>query len=508
MPLLDKLQKELLFFFKIDLKSKETISMSMLSIFMEFILIINMLLAFVITFLERRKASSTWAWLMVLVYLPIVGFPLYIIMGQNMSKRKIFKWDKQTHDFIKKIVAAQKQDLRKLPYPGNPPLLEEYKELIYMNLNIGEATYSKNNGVKIFTNGTDKFTSLFADIHSAKEHIHLVYYIIRDDALGNRLADALVERAQAGVSVRFLYDDGGSRRLSRKYLNRLRQAGVQVEAFFPGKLPLINWRMNYRNHRKLVIIDGKVGYIGGFNIGEEYVGLNPKFGFWRDTHLRIAGDAVKDIQLRFMLDWNQASKHKMDLSGPYYHFDLLKQGDVGLQIVSSGPDNEWEQIKQGYIKMISSAKNYIFVQTPYFIPDDSVLDVLKVAAVSGVDVRIMIPNKPDHPFVYWATYSYIGEMLKAGARIYTYENGFLHAKTIIVDDKIASVGTANIDVRSFRLNFEVNAFIYHVDTAEELARIFLDDISHSTELTWELYQQRSLWIKFKESISRLLSPVL
>ena len=249
-----------------------------------------------------------------------------------------------------------------------------------------------------------------------------------------------------------------------------------------------------------MIIDGKIGYMGGFNVGDEYLGLNKKFGYWRDTHLRIKGSAVYAIQTRFILDWNQAS-HRHDIAySPKLFPTTETTGTFGMQIVSSGPDSEWEQIKYGYIKMISSAKKSIWIQTPYFIPDTSVLDALKIAALTGKDVIIMIPNKPDHPFVYWATYFQIGEMLKAGAKVYIYNNGFIHAKTIIVDGKLSSVGTANIDVRSFRLNFEVNAFLYDESIAASLTESFKKDVLVSTELTIEEYRKRPWYIKIKESI--------
>ena len=281
-----------------------------------------------------------------------------------------------------------------------------------------------------------------------------------------------------------------------------------MEAFFPSRFPIINYRINYRNHRKLVIIDGKIGYIGGFNVGDEYLGKNKKFGYWRDTHLRIIGSSVHAIQTRFILDWNQASDRNDIAYSPELFPKTESNGDISLQIVSSGPDSEWEHIKYGYIKMISYARESIFIQTPYFIPDASLLDALRIASLTGKDVRIMIPNKPDHPFVYWATYFYVGEMLNAGARVYIYDNGFIHAKTIIVDGKLASVGTANIDVRSFKLNFEVNAFLYDEGISTSLTDSFDKDMDVSRELTLEAYQQRSLKIRFKESISRLLSPIL
>src|SRR5699024_5363938 len=286
----------------------------------------------------------------------------------------------------------------------------------------------------------------------------------------------------------------------------LEDANIQVGAFFPPKIPKVNFKINFRNHRKLAIIDGKIGYIGGFNIGDEYLGRSEKFGYWRDTHLRVRGDAVRMMQTRFILDWNQASRNHVLYNDKY--FLGCGEGDVGIQIVSSGPDQEWKQIKYGYIKMILNAKEYVYLQTPYFIPDESLMDALRIAALSGVKIKLMIPNKPDNIFVYWATLSYIGKLLNEGAEVYLYQNGFLHARTIVVDGKISSVGSANIDVRSFRLNFEVNAFVYDVPLAKKLEEAFERDVLLSTQMTKHLYEQRSLGIKFKESISRLLSPIL
>ncbi|OCA82512.1 cardiolipin synthase [Pradoshia sp. D12] len=475
----------------------------------QFLIAINLIFAITITFLERRNVSASWAWLMVLSFFPIGGFILYIVLGQNLSKRKIFTWDKRGYDYLEQRIAEQKEHMKNMEEPFNTSITQRYKDLILMNMKTDHAVYTNDNEVEIFTDGKEKFNALFQDIASAKKHIHVLYYIIQNDTYGNRLLDALIEKAKEGVEIRLIYDDAGSRRISKKRIKKLREAGGNAEAFFPGKLPLINLRINFRNHRKLVIIDRKVGYLGGFNVGEEYLGLDPKFGYWRDTHLRIIGDAVNDLQSRFMLDWAQASGDKMEWTEDYFKYSKQhNEKGVGLQIVTSGPDSEREQIKKSYIRMILDAKEYIYLQTPYFIPDDSLLDAIRIASMSGVDVRVMIPNKPDHLFVYWATYSYVGELLKAGAKVFLYENGFLHAKTMVIDDRLATVGTANIDVRSFRLNFEVNAIIYHADTAVRLRDTFADDLKQSHELTSEIYNNRSLLIRFKESLSRLLSPVL
>ena len=310
------------------------------------------------------------------------------------------------------------------------------------------------------------------------------------------------------MKVRLLYDDIGSKKTSPKFYQELRDAGGKVEVFFPSLFRIINFRVNNRNHRKLVIIDGKIGYIGGFNVGDEYLGLDKKFGYWRDTHLRITGGAVNHIQGKFILDWHQAGNNKPGHWGEYLFEEEKQTGNSPIQIVSSGPDSETEHLKNMYIKLILSAKKSVFIQTPYFIPDTSFMDACKIALLSGVDVRIMIPCKPDHPFVYWATWSYVGDLLDYGAKILLYENGFLHAKTIVVDEEVACVGTMNIDSRSFRLNFEVSAIVYDEKIATKLYELFLKDIEVSSELTLERYEARSLLIKFKEGISRLLSPVL
>lgn len=488
---------------EVEMMTIATIGTAVLSMF----LILNIVLAGFVVFLERRDAGATWAWLLVLFFIPVVGFVLYLIFGQNLSRKKIFEWKDKKKIGIMEITDIQISMLRNGDFPFHDNKTEQYKDMIYMLLVNDSAVLTQDNSVDVFTDGNEKFRSLMADIRAAKDHVHLVYYIMRNDKLGNELLSLLADKARQGVEVRVLYDAMGSRRLPRKFFRPLIDAGGKVSAFFPAVIPHLNLQVNYRNHRKLAIIDGAVGYIGGFNIGDEYLGLNKKFGYWRDTHLRIFGKAVFAIQTRFILDWNQASSNKVMYEDRLFP-EIKSVGDTDVQIVSSGPDSEWEQIKYGYLKLINSAKDYILIQTPYFIPDSSVLDALKIAVLSGVDVRLMIPNKPDHAFVYWATYSNVGEMLKTGAKVFIYENGFIHAKTMIADGKIASVGTANIDVRSFRLNFEVNAFLYDQELVQELADIFAKDVSLSRELTYEQYLERPKIIRFKESVSRLLSPIL
>jgi cardiolipin synthase A/B len=421
-------------------------------------ILLNIFLAIIVTFRERRDAVSSWAWLLVLVFMPLIGFLLYTLFGQNLSRSHLFHWEDQKKIGIHKMLETQLSQIRSRQFQFSNKATRKGRSLIYMNLINNDAVLTEDNSVKLLTDGIEKFNSLLKDIEGAKDHIHLQYYIIKKDQLSKKLTEVLTRKACEGVKVRVLYDEVGSRRLSKEFFSDLVKAGGGVEIFFPSKFFFFNPRLNYRNHRKLAIIDGKTGYLGGFNIGSEYLGVNKKFGYWRDTHLRIEGTAVHAIQTRFILDWNQASPNLEISYIPNLFPDFISEENIGIQIVTSGPDSKIEHIKNGYIKMISSAQNSILIQTPYFIPDMSFLDALRIACSSGVEVKIMIPNKHDHMLVYWATLSYIGELLMAGATVFIYDGGFIHSKTIIVDNEISSVGTANLDVRSFKLNFEVNAF--------------------------------------------------
>lgn len=475
--------------------------------FFTFILILNILLSFVIVFRERKETAQTWAWLLVLMFIPIVGFILYIFLGRGISKDKIFDLKLQGKIGKNLEIEEDKQALMRGLYPHPPTGLVDVKQLIYM-LTVFESTlYTTRNKVTLFTDGREKFDALLEDIKQATDHIHLQYYIYRSDTLGVEVRDALIDAAKRGVKVRGLLDAWGSTQVTASFFDGLKAAGGEVAFFFPLFVPYINPRINYRNHRKIVVIDGNIGYTGGFNVGNEYLGQVQKFGYWRDNHLRIHGEAVYALQNRFLMDWN--SQHTKEVSyDPKFFPQIKPSGDMALQIVTSGPDTEHEQIKMTYLKMISLAKKEILIQTPYYIPDESIHEALKLALLSGVKVHMQIPNKPDHLLVYWATYSFAAELLEYGAVIETYENGFIHAKTMIIDNGVVSVGSANIDVRSFRLDFEVNALIYDERMASQVRKAFFDDSKVSQPLTKEKYEQRGTIIKFKEGLARLISPLL
>jgi cardiolipin synthase len=469
--------------------------------------ILNILFAIGVVFVERRNIGATWAWLVILFFLPGVGFILYLFFGQNLSKRKRYRVKGKQLKQLVDMIETQKDSITDDQLVFQDAEVSRYQDMIYMNLFSAHAYFSQDNEIEIFTRGQHKFDSLLNDISQAQHHIHLMYYIVRDDRLGNLLLSALAKKAEEGVQVRFLYDDIGNARLSRRFFKPLIDAGGQAIAFFPSRIPYINFRLNFRNHRKLAIIDGACGYIGGFNIGDEYLGQDPQYGNWRDTHFKIKGNSVFQMQSLFLLDWNLASVIEVPYD-PTFFPNTTSEGKVAVQIVSSGPNDNREQIRNALIKTINSAKHTIFLQTPYFVPDESVLNALKLAALSGVDVRVMIPGNPDKRVMYWATFSYLGDLLQAGVKCYLYRKGFLHAKTIVADGKICSVGTSNIDIRSFKLNFEVNAIVYHSSTATLLKEIFEEDMKESEELTLELYNSRSMGHRFVESLTRLFSPVL
>lgn len=472
--------------------------------------IINTIIVLTIIFLEFQRASSSWAWILVLLLIPYLGLLLYLILGRPIYREKIFPYSKQ-----EKIEYQQQLLNREEPFIISPTeeLIYKNRNLIELNYQSNQAFLSKKNKITIITDGNEKFNSLFEDIKNAKEYIHIQYYILKKDNIGKELFNLLEKKLLEGVKVYILYDDIGSRTLNWLTLKELRNKGAKTKSFFKAKFALVNMRMNYRNHRKIVVIDGNIGYTGGFNIGDEYLGRDEKFGNWRDTHLRIEGDSVVALNFQFIDDWNsQVIKNNknelINLTNYYVYKQKTINGDIPIQIVTSGPDQQLEQIKYGYLHMISRAKKYIYIQSPYFVPDESIMDALKMAILSGVDVRIMIPEKPDHMFVHWANYSYAGVLAKMGAKIYEYSNGFLHAKTIIIDDEVTSVGSANFDNRSFKLNFEVNAFIYDKNTTEQFKDIFLKDITYSNILTKEKYKKRSFGVRTKEAISRLISPIL
>ena len=477
--------------------------MSVLLVLSVIILVLNIFYTLSLIFIERKDPTTTWAWLLILLVLPGLGFVIYIMFGQNLSRQKIFK-EKIRVDEDKRRSINDKYEGDIHHHDGG----ERFSDLRKMNFNHSGAKYTTNNNVNVYVNGEDKFKQLIKDIKNAKRYIHIEYYILKNDILGKEIIEELTKKAESGLEVRLLVDSMGSRKLTKKAIKKYMEVGGKFSIFFPGIVPHINTRINYRNHRKIVVIDGEYGYVGGFNVGEEYISKNPEVGFWRDTHVRIKGEAVDDLNERFLLDWCYASEEEIEDYDKYSSKSNKDVGDVGIQIVTSGPDHKEQYIRNAYIKLINNAKKNVYLETPYLVPDSPILESLKISALSGVDVRIIIPGKPDHFFMQWAASSYIGELLEAGIKVYRYENGFIHAKTIVSDSTVMSIGTANLDIRSFKLNFEVNAFIFDDRIAKDGEVQFMKDIEESEEVAKEIYDNRSISIRIKESLIRLVSPIL
>ncbi|MDO5707865.1 MAG: cardiolipin synthase [Andreesenia angusta] len=475
--------------------------------FIYIIIFINMIFVFYLIFHERRDESSTLSWILVLTHLPIIGFLFYLVLGQRFNKRKLYR---KKADAERKRIEAQ---MKKIDSADIKEEIKRFEELIKLNYNSEGSIYSQDNELELIFDGKEKFKKLFKDIDEAKEFIHLEYYTIENDSLGKEIIDRLINKAKEGVEVKVLMDTLGSMNLiSKKCLRELEEAGGEFAAFFPKKFSYFSKRINFINHRKIVVIDKRVGYLGGFNIGESYISENEKVGYWRDTHMRIKGSFLNDLERRFLFDWCYSNQLDINDFHDYLEEEVKeKNGSVGMQLVSSGPDIYEPYIRNGILKMINEAKESIFIQTPYFVPDDPIYESLKVAALSGIDVRLMVPKHNDHKFMRWAASAKMLPLLECGVKIYLYEKnnkGFLHAKTLVIDSEISTIGTANMDVRSFKLNFETNAFIFDSGVSEIQYNKFLEDSKECDLIKLEEFRNRSRTTKMCESVVRLFSPLL
>ena len=459
------------------------------------LLALNIFFSLRVILFFRKTPSAGWAWSFILLFIPFCGIFMYFLFGLESYKYK---------DFIQK--AKQDKELLKSMEKFLPATDAPLEGLKALNLFTSNAPICSSNAVTFYHSGADKFEELINDITNAKKFIHIQYYILKNDKLGRRIMFALAAKAKEGVEVKVFVDKLGSRLANKKFFAPLLEAGGDIVIFASSSII----QFNFRNHRKICIVDGAVGYIGGFNIGNEYLGIVRRFGQWRDCHMRLVGDGVKALEARFIMDYNYSTRsNKINVSEFYFPKAVAKPvNPVDLQIISSGPDTEHHGILYAYIKMFGIAKKNIYIQTPYFVPDNSLLEVLTTACLSGVDVKIMIPAKPDHPFVYWAALSYLGDLIKIGAKCYKFEGGFVHSKLVMIDGEIASVGTANMDIRSLKLNFEINAFLYNAKEVKFLEDKFMVDVSNSTIIDYDWYENRPNSTKIKESLCRLISPLL
>ncbi|MCD8172548.1 MAG: cardiolipin synthase [Alistipes sp.] len=456
---------------------------------------------------EKREPVKALAWITVIALIPVAGLFLYIIFGRNHRKAKIFN--------LKEIANLELFDnlsRKQLEAIQNPDLLvrgaiSDNKDIITLLLNTNKSLLTLRNRIRVLNNGKDTFSAIIKALREAKSSIHIEYYIYENDRIGKKITKILLEKARAGVEVRFIYDDVGSWGLSRKFLRTLRKAGVEVGCFMPVVFPWLTSRVNYRNHRKIIVVDGSVAFTGGINIAERYLRRGRK-GIWRDTHLKLEGESVSMLQTIFTTDWYFVSGKKQIAFSDIYFPKVRINDTVPIQIATSGPDSDWASIMQAFFAAITRAEDHIYISSPYFLPNQAILTALKIAALSGIDVRVMIPSRSDTKIVYWATRSYISELMEAGIKVYLYCKGFNHSKVIIIDGSFSSVGTANMDIRSFEDNFEVTAIMYDKKIARELEGYFMQDIDHCIHVTPEMWEQRSNLHSVYESLARLLSPLL
>ncbi|GIP39994.1 cardiolipin synthase [Paenibacillus sp. J31TS4] len=465
------------------------------------LLVLVVLQGLTVILLEFRYPSKTVAWLLVLFIFPILGFIMYVLLGRRfahgLQRRRRQKAEKA---YEESGGTGESVDAAGSGRPEGDP------RLLRLLARLPGSRAVPGNDVRILTNAEETYGAILEAMEQARDHIHLEYYTVRDDGIGRVFLSLLERKAREGVRVRLLYDGIGSHTLSRSSLAKLSEAGAEIGCFLPPLLAFVDSRINYRNHRKLVVVDGRIGFLGGINIGDEYLGKDPKLGFWRDTHMQLRGHAVRELQRTFLIDW--AFVRREPLTGGGFFPEPDRAGSQWVQMITSGPDGRWDPILEAVVAAIHTARRRVLIATPYFSADNGLLMALKLAALSGVEVTVLLPGRPDSRIVYCATLSYLKELLQAGVRFYRYQKGFLHAKVMVVDDSFASVGTANMDMRSFYTNFEMNAVIFDRGTVDRLMKDFEDDLENSEEIEREVFLARPRWQRGKELLCRLISPLL
>jgi cardiolipin synthase len=452
----------------------------------------------VVVISENRNPVKTLAWVLILLLLPLLGLVIYYFFGEDNRKHRLI-----SRKMKKKLNRNSLHSFDRLER-NSPPA--EYSRLVALLNELGDSKLYGGNSITFYSSGKDKFEALFHEIRKAKKHIHIQYYIYMDDEIGCRLRDLLLEKVQEGVEVRLLYDDVGSWKAKKRFFKEMEKGGIKVTPFLEVAFPLLTSRVNYRNHRKVVVIDGEVGFMGGMNVANRYVNGIDGGKVWRDIHFKLEGKAVHGLQASFIIDWYAARKEF--LVSQRYFPEQEERGEAIMQIATSGPVGEFKEIHQGIFHAIANAKKRVYIQTPYFIPTESLLLVLQTAAQSGIDVRLMLPEHSDTTFVHIASLSYIKDLLSAKVKVYFFKPGFLHSKLMLVDDSLVVTGSANMDVRSFEHNFEIDVFVYSNTVAATANAIFLTDMADSEQLYFEEWRQRPLHKRFVESLLRLLTPLL
>lgn len=453
--------------------------------------------AMIVIISENRHPVKTIAWVLILFLLPLVGLIIYYFFGEDRRKKRLIS--KHIYQDINKAALGAANEEDKIL------LNKEHKPLEQLLNRTHDFPLYDGNKITFYSDGQAKFAALFQELEKAKKHIHIQYYIFLDDTIGCKVRDLLIKKAAEGVKVRLMYDDVGSWKAKRRFFKDMQACGVEVQPFLEVAFKLLTSRVNYRNHRKIVVIDGEIGFVGGMNIADRYMD-GVSYGIWRDSHIKVEGKAVAGLQTSFIIDWYSSRKEL--LSDETYFPPLEAKGDNLMQLVTSGPVGEFKDIILGILQAVHNAKKYIYIQTPYFVPTDALLLALQMAAMRGVDVRIMLPRKSDTTFVQIASMSFLKEVLQTKVKIYLFEAGFLHSKLMVIDDSLTITGSANMDVRSFEYNFEIDAFIYNNETSEVAKNIFRKDMEQSTLLDLSDWEKRSRIEKFKESVIRMFSPLL
>lgn len=453
--------------------------------------------AIIVVLLENKNPIKTMAWVLIIWFLPLVGIVFYFFFGRDTRKTRIIS--KKSYNRLMKRPMAEfvAQEAMQLP--------ADQHQVATLFRNTNQALAFEGNQVEILTGGTDFICSLLRELRRAKSYIHMQYYIFEDDPIGRLVRDALIDKAREGIEVKVIYDDVGCWNVPKRFFERMMENGIEVRTFLKVAFPLFTSKVNYRNHRKITIVDGHTGFVGGMNLALRYV-RGGAWGIWRDTHLCLKGKAVYGLQTSFLLDWYFADQTL--LTSARYFPKIRVEGESIVQIVTSEPIAPWKEIMQGLTLAIHSAKRYFYIQTPYFLPTETILAALQTAALAGVDIRLMIPARADVKITYLATCSYLKDVLKAGVKVFLYNKGFLHSKLMVSDDALSTVGSTNMDFRSFEHNFEVNAFMYDEQTALCMKQIFLQDQKDCTQLYLKKWEKRPRWQRIKESVVRVLSPLL
>jgi cardiolipin synthase len=485
--------------------------MSLLHI-LEFIYLLILFLVCIRIIYDTRNNTKTLAYLLFAIFAPVIGMAFYFLFGINYRNRKMYSKKLINNHTIAAKLKGYIHQYSLETFNQSDATVKNYKELANMLLKESTSPLTSDNEVTLLLNGENKFPELIRALKAAKQHIHIEYYIVEDDETGKEIESVLIQKAGEGVQVRFIYDDYGSRSIRKTLVPRLRNAGIKAYPFFKVRFITLANRLNYRNHRKIVVIDGKTGFLGGINISDRYVNTIERANkvFWRDTHLRLDGPSVQYLQYLFLCDWNFCADAPLEPDNLLFPplNSIPKLGNKIVQIAASGPDSETPIILYSIIQAINLASKEILISTPYFVPNESLLDALRIASLGGLKIKIILPLKSDSSIVDLAVQSYYNELLSVGIEIYRYQKGFMHAKTIVFDGQLAMVGTSNMDIRSFDLNFEVNAIVYDKEIAEKLQETFYDDLKDSIRVDTLDWGNRTAIRKLTEKAFRLISPLL